>query len=200
MKDYFHFSRLGQVINFHHAGLIKPESIVCGYCGDRIAPSMGYEICDEVKTIAKIFQCPQCRHPIIYYVDAEETVPGAMYGRKVKNLPENIEILYDECRTCYANQCYTAAQMVARTILMHTAVAQGAEENKNFAYYVDFLNKQGYIPPNGKEWVDFIRRSGNMANHEITIKGKDETGKIIDFLSMLLMFIYELPNMLVSKA
>lgn len=196
MKDFFKNVRVGQNIRFEQAKIIPSSSIICGYCGDKIAPNMGYLVTDSRKIIAKIFQCPQCKHPIIYYVDTNETVPSAMYGREIKNLPENIEILYNECRTCYANQCYTSSQMIARTLLMHIAVEQGAEENKTFAHYVDFLNNQGYIPPNGKDWVDFIRKSGNIANHEIIIKEKDETEKVISFVSMLLIFIYELPNML----
>ena len=77
---------------------------------------------------------------------------------------------------------------------MHIAVEQGAEENKTFAYYVQYLENNGYIPPNGKSWVDFIRTSGNMANHELIIKDREETEKVITFLSTLLLFIYELPN------
>lgn len=117
-------------------------------------------------------------------------------GREIKNLPDNIQTLYNECRTCYANQCYTSAQMIARTLLMHIAVEQGAEEGLPFARYVTYLDEKGYIPPNGKKWVDYIRTSGNVANHEIVIKEREETQKVITFLSTLLLVIYELPNSL----
>lgn len=79
---------------------------------------------------------------------------------------------------------------------MHIAVEQGAEEGWSFARYVTYLDDNGYIPPSGKKWVDYIRTSGNMANHEIVIKEKEETEKIITFLSTLLLVIYELPNSL----
>ena len=75
--------------------------------------------------------------------------------------------------------------MIARTLLMHIAVEQGAEEGLPFARYVTYLDEKGYIPPNGKKWVDYIRTSGNVANHEI-----------VTFLSTLLLVIYELPNSL----
>lgn len=115
-------------------------------------------------------------------------------GRTIKNLPDGIAKLYDECRTCYANQCYTASQMIARTLLMHIAVEQGSVEGLSFAKYVNYLEEHNFIPPNGKKWVDYIRKTGNVANHEIVIKEKEETKKVITFLSSLLMFIYELPN------
>lgn len=83
--------------------------------------------------------------------------------------------------------------MIARTLLMHIAVEQRAEGNKSFAYYVDYLDQNHYIPPNGRQWVDFIRTSGNVANHEIVIKEREEAEKVIMFISSLLMFIYELP-------
>jgi len=86
--------------------------------------------------------------------------------------------------------------MIARTLLMHIAVEQGAEEGLPFARYVTYLDEKGYIPPNGKKWVDYIRTSGNVANHEIVIKEREETQKVITFLSTLLLVIYELPNSL----
>ena len=41
-----------------------------------------------------------------------------------------------------------------------------------------------------------IRKTGNVANHEIVIKEKEETEKVISFISTLLLVIYEMPNML----
>ena len=59
---------------------------------------------------------------------------------------------------------------------------------------MNYLEERNFIPPNGKKWVDYIRKTGNVANHEIVIKEKEETKRVITFLSSLLMFIYELPN------
>lgn len=195
MKNYFKDFRPDS-ISYLKAYDITSNSMECGYCGQKVAPNHGYTITYGYGVIAQICQCPHCKNPIIYFCDSKETVPGAKYGREIQNLPDSIAILYDECRTCYANGCYTSSQMIARTVLMHIAVEQGAEENKSFAFYVDYLDSKGYIPPNGKDWVDFIRTSGNNANHEIVIKEKDETEKVINFLSTLLLVIYELPNSL----
>ena len=181
-------------IEYKESETIKSVSLTCGYCGNLVAPNRGYEILAGKQLWLNIYKCPHCGNPIIYCVRNGETLPGTPYGRNIKNLPENISVLYDECRTNYSNQCYTSAQMIARTILMHIAVEQGADENLSFAKYVEYLDSKGYIPPNGKGWVDFIRTSGNQANHEIIIKEKVETEKVISFLSMLLLFIYELPN------
>lgn len=196
MKDYMQWSRNLYDFEYKDARALKSIPLACGYCGEHVAPSKGYCISADSHAVAYIYQCPHCKNPIIYFIDADESIPGAMYGREVKSLPENIQLLYNECRTCYANQCYTAAQMIARTLLMHIAVEQGAEEGWSFVKYVNYLDDNGYIPPNGKKWVDYIRTSGNVANHEIVIKEKEETEKVITFLSTLLLVIYELPNAL----
>ncbi len=198
MKDYFETSRSrGFNICYVNSNDVETNEIKCGYCGYTVAPHIGYPIRQGDKTgpiIAYVYKCPHCKNPMLYFVREKAVIPGSMYGRDIKNLPDGINLLYSECRTCYANQCYTASQMIARTILMHVAVEQGAEENKSFVYYVQYLDNNGFIPPNGKSWVDFIRTSGNMANHELIIKDREETEKVITFLSTLLLFIYELPN------
>lgn len=196
MKDYMKFFRGTHKFGYEGAKTLVTTPLTCGYCGEHVAPSKGYCVSQDTRDIAYIYECPHCRNPIIYFTFEQETIPGAMYGREVKSLPENIQALYDECRTCYANQCYTSAQMIARTLLMHIAVEQGAEPGWSFAKYVNYLEENGYIPPNGKKWVDFIRISGNVANHEIVIKERAETEKVITFLSTLLLVIYELPSSL----
>lgn len=198
MKDYMEFYRNDYRFKYENISEQESHSLICGYCGEHVAPNRGYSIYSGSRheDIGYIYQCPHCKNPIFYFCQTGETIPGAMYGREIKNLPENIKTLYNECRICYANQCYTASQMIARTLLMHIAVEQGAQENQTFAKYVNYLDENGYIPPNGKKWVDFIRTSGNVANHDIIIKEKDETEKVIMFLSTLLLFIYELPSAL----
>jgi hypothetical protein len=79
---------------------------------------------------------------------------------------------------------------------MNISVGQGAEEGKSFAYYVNFLNDNNYIPPNGKDWVDSIRKLGNEANHKIDFKTQDDAKLIITFTEMLLRFIYEMPGIM----
>jgi hypothetical protein len=78
---------------------------------------------------------------------------------------------------------------------MHVAVVEGAAEDKNFLYYVEYLASSGFVPPKGKMWVDYIRRRGNEANHEILLMGAEDSRALITFVEMLLRFIYEFPEM-----
>lgn len=77
---------------------------------------------------------------------------------------------------------------------MNIAVSQGAKEGLSFAKYVDHLASNGYVPPNGKTWVDHIRKKGNEATHEIPDMSRDDAVDLITFTEMLLKFIYEFPN------
>jgi hypothetical protein len=102
--------------------------------------------------------------------------------------------LYREARNAVAASCYTASVLVARKLLMHIGVEQGAKPNQTFIAYVDHLAGAGYIPPNGRAWVDHIRKKGNEATHEIVLMTPEDALDLVAFLGMLLKFIYEFPN------
>ena len=78
-------------------------------------------------------------------------------------------------------------------MLMNIAVAQGAGEGLKFIEYVEYLAANGFIPPNGRAWVDHIRRKGNEATHEIALMKKVDAEELIAFVEMLLKFVYEFP-------
>jgi hypothetical protein len=56
---------------------------------------------------------------------------------------------------------------------------------------VEHLQSAGYIPPNGKAWIDYVKKLGNEKNHEIKIGTAEESSKILKFIEVLLIFIYE---------
>ena len=76
---------------------------------------------------------------------------------------------------------------------MHIAVSQGAGDGLSFAKYVDYLDDKHFTPPNSKDWVDHIRKKGNEANHEIVVMGKSDAEELLEFIHMILTFIYEYP-------
>ena len=109
---------------------------------------------------------------------------------------KEVERMYSEARACSSVAAYTACVMACRKILMNVAVHQKAPENQTFADYVNYLESKGHIPPNGREWVDQIRKRGNTATHEIRLMSKEDASLILDFTTMLLRFVYELPSKL----
>ena len=79
-------------------------------------------------------------------------------------------------------------------MLMNISVEQGAKQGLKFIEYVEYLANNGFIPPNGRAWVDHIRRKGNEATHEIALMTRADAEELMAFIEMLLKFVYEFPS------
>jgi len=106
-----------------------------------------------------------------------------------------LNALYEEARRCTGQNCFTGAVLLCRKMLMNIAVQQGAAEGLKFIEYVNHLAQAGFVPPNGKHWVDHIRKKGNEATHEIAVMSEQDARDLLSFIEMLLRFIYEFPSM-----
>lgn len=124
----------------------------------------------------------------------QKQIPGSVPGNKVDHLPTDIASLYNEARLAVSVNAFTAAVLACRKLLMNIAVNHGAKEGSSFVSYVEHLSNAGFIPPNGRAWVDHIRSKGNEATHEIRLMGSEEATELISFAEMLLKFIYEFPS------
>jgi hypothetical protein len=173
---------------------ISPRKYICGYCGNDISSEKGFSS-DEYWEL--IYICHHCQKPT--YFSSNSQFPGPLIGSKIQNVPMDIEALYDEARKSFSVLAFTASVMACRKLIMHIAVQKGAKEGLNFQQYVEYLNSQHFIPPDGKEWVDHIRAKGNEANHEIVIMKKGDAEDLITFIEMLLKFIYEFPSRVKAK-
>ncbi|MCY8122878.1 DUF4145 domain-containing protein [Bacillus spizizenii] len=173
---------------------VEGYSYQCGYCDKEVAPNQGYYCKDEIlKRVAVIGICPNCNLPTFLLHTGEEQVPPPRKGKSIDHLPEEIHKIYTEIRECYSQNAYTASVLLARKILMNVAVHLGAQEDRNFHYYVDYLDKEGYIPKNSKGWVDIIRKKGNEATHELPDITKKDAEDVLAFTEMLLRILYEFP-------
>jgi hypothetical protein len=140
---------------------------------------------------ASIYICPHCQGPTAWYDRIR--IPGASSARHVDGLPGDIEILYKEIRGI-SSTAPTSAVLACRKLLMNIAVSQGAKEGLSFVDYVTYLADKGFVPPNGKGWVDHIRKKGNEANHEIKLMDTAEAEELVAFAEMLMKFVFEFPN------
>ena len=169
---------------------IEPRSYVCGHCGNQVGSAVGYD--DPYQDRAYIYICPTCEKPT-YFGQGRQT-PGIRPGVEVEFLPEGVGALYREARDCVAVSAYTASVLVCRKLLMHIAVEKEAKVGGKFIEYVEYLSEKGYVPPNGKRWVDHIRQKGNEANHEISVMSAEDARELLMFVEMLLKFVYEFPS------
>ena len=170
---------------------VSPKQFRCGFCDSFVASHHGWHTNDRELWLRI---CPHCRRPT--YSEYRETYPGVAFGNPVQHLPEDVSVLYEESRICFSSSSFTAAVLVLRKLLMNIAVQKGAAESLSFIKYVEYLSNKGYVPPDGKSWVDHIRQKGNEATHEIRLMGKKDAEDLIVFTEMLLKFIYEFPSLM----
>jgi Domain of unknown function (DUF4145) len=190
--------RAFMLVIWMNQGNIPAQSYTCGHCNAFVGSSTGFiPQSQQYHNVARpswlIYICPNCGKPT--FVDQEEgkQVPGSRYGDPIDKLPKEVKELYEEARACMPASAYTSVVLTCRKILMHVAVEKGAKPGENFISYVEYLSSKNYLPPDGKDWVDHIRKKGNEANHDIVIMSKTEAEELLTFVEMLLKFVYEFP-------
>src|SRR5690606_21498718 len=157
-----------------------------------VANDKGYFSNSQKHKGRRVYICPNCSDAT-YFDQEDRQFPGVAPGNEVDHLPGSLESLYREARNCCSVSAFTASVLASRKMLMNIAVEQGAKDNLKFIEYVEYLAGNGFIPPNGKAWVDHIRRKGNEATHEIALMTQADAEELVAFVEMLLKFIYEFP-------
>lgn len=181
-------------INWAQMSGLNSREYNCGHCGKAVASNLGFFASDYSNTkYSQIYICHFCTRPTFFDIDGQQT-PGKLYGNDVSNIDDElVSKLYNEARNATSANSFTAAVLCCRKLLMHIAVSKGAKEGESFAFYVQYLSDNHFVPPGAQIWVDHIRTKGNEANHEITIMTSEEAKELIDFSEMLLKIIYEFP-------
>lgn len=177
--------------------VLSELNYTCWNCEKTVSSNLGFPRKGLQPEISGIYICPSCREPTI--LSFQETFPGVVYGIQVNYLERDVEEIYNQARECMSVHSYTATVLLCRKLLMHIAVEKGAKEGENFTYYVKYLDEKNYTPPDSKDWVDHIRKQGNDVNHKITISTKEDAEELINFLQMILTFLYEFPGKMKAK-
>jgi hypothetical protein len=181
-------------MNWQNTNEVLSLKYKCAYCGSVVASHSGWDAYNfdygNTRISGMIRICPHCKQPT--YATEERQIPGAPEGEKVEGIVEKgVENIYDEARRAFAEGCYTATILCCRKLLVHIAVTKGAKEGLPFTEYVNYLEREHFVPPGCKSWIDEIRKKGNEANHEICIMTKEQAKTLLSFCEMLLKLIYE---------
>ena len=187
--------------NWSNLANVSSRRYKCGHCGSDVSSEKGY-LTNGVVGNGKhgwIYICHHCTKPTFFDV-FDNQFPGQAFGQPVEDISDPLVLeLYEESRRCIGASAYTACVLACRKLLMHMAVTKGADENKNFAFYVDYLAKQGFVPPGAQSWVDHIRKRGNEATHEIELMTREDAEDLVSFSEMLLKIIFEFPAKVAQK-
>lgn len=180
-------------LQWSHASGMKSQTFRCGFCEFEVASALGYHTGAKYPDgeQGRIYLCPHCEQPSFFRGVFRS--PSAAPGRNVEHVPAPVHDLYREARQCVGVSAFTSSVLASRKLLMNIAVSQGAQEGLSFLAYIDYLSSKGYVPPNGRGWVDHIRKRGNEAAHEIDSKTEADAVELISFTEMLLKFVYEFP-------
>ncbi|MBH0156780.1 DUF4145 domain-containing protein [Fictibacillus sp. 5RED26] len=177
---------------------ISGQKYTCGHCGTETASSGGYVLQRMNKDGfyddgSYILICTACNQPTFLLSDLGIQIPNSKVVTNIEHLPGSLGKLYSETREAISSGLFNSTVLLCRKMLMNLAVLEGAEENKTFAYYVDYIETNGYITVKMKPWVDKIRLIGNTATHEIPDINKEDAYNAFEFLVMLLKLVYEFP-------
>lgn len=174
-------------------------SCICGHCGNLVGLDIyqTFRIPQYGNTLGLLMyyegQCPQCGCPVIIDVMNKKTIPQSREFEEIKALPKNVEKIYNEIRDAFSVGAYTCAVIAARTLLNHIAVEKGADKNRNFTYYVEYIVDEYFGKRDAKIWLDKIRSYANDSVHHLEIATKENTKSIIKFIETILKIIYEYP-------
>lgn len=187
------------LVNWRSLQDLPNKFFTCGFCNLNVSSIKGYKLGrhndGSGEQTGGIYICPNCGGPSFMSPNGER-YPMPSLGSAVQHVPLELYSLYEEARRATSQNCFTAAVLLCRKMLMNIAVQQGADEGLKFIEYVEVLSEMGFVPPNGKHWVDHIRRKGNEATHEIAVMAEQDARDLISFIEMLLRFIYEFPSMI----
>lgn len=200
--------RVGDRTNFYSIGggegsdasKFRPRHItyVCGVCGNN---TNGRIICDMLRMHDNaivswcVCTCEKLEPSILIEKDGQmiTQLPNACEFKCQSEWPPELSALFSEAIKAYAAGAFTACTMVCRKLLMSCACHKGADDDKKFAYYVEYITNQVLTYPPAQKAIDAIREIGNEANHEIAFVGADDAKRAMKIVTYMLNTIYSFP-------
>ena len=141
---------------------LASRSYTCGYCNRPLASEKGWSgpLVGHQHVKGFIYVCHNCSGPTVFEHHGRQ-LPAVTFGHPVNDIPEpTVTALYEEARKATGSGAYTAAVLCCRKLLMHIAVAKGAQPGQNFASYVDHLSTNHFISPDAKDGsITFVRKA-----------------------------------------
>jgi hypothetical protein len=136
---------------------------VCGGCGKQ---TFGAVVADAPfmqgpKALGLVHWCYcKCGQPSVIRIfqdpDHLQQWPAAIEFSADAKWPDEMARLFDEAASCFSANAFTASAMLCRKILMVCAVKEHADDDKSFAYYVDYITNKVLTYPVAKSAIDGI--------------------------------------------
>lgn len=171
----------------------------CGHCGQGVSPILGLHKSQHVVqagtlTFSRDFRiCPECEMVTTFKKNGQ--FPGPLQGENFKAPRANAEVtktvaLYNEARIAVSHNSPSCAILMFRKLLMHIAVEQGAEQNRSFLDYVEYLKTNGVVGKPQHTILDRIRKEGNVENHAIVRASEEAANDLLTLVTLLIKSVY----------
>ena len=166
----------------------------CGHCGHKTSGAVLASYSHYSAPSVRLLLCVECERGSVWHLSNQLVIPGTRPGPSLLGLPTEVAAAYDEAQKSMSVGAFVATELVCRKILMHVAVDKGAKEGQNFVEYLTYLEKQGYVTPPMKAWVDLIRSHGNKAAHKLEPPDPIRAESTLLLTAELLRLIYEMDH------
>ena len=178
---------------------IDSRPFICSFCGADSSATKGWLMSVRHRSnmrnemmgyIRSIHVCQRCFQPTYINEDGKQ-FPSMKFGTSIPHLPKEINSLYEEARRGMGAGNHASVAMCCRVLLMHIAVDLGADKNKKYAWYIQWLLDDHHVPVKWKSWVDKIKNVGNEVNHEIPQISEEDAEMVLKFTEALLRILFE---------
>jgi hypothetical protein len=177
---------------------LNPMSFKCGNCGLLVEPTQGLKSnSDDRGQHRFVYFCTsvECRYPMLFIPSVDnkgrvtyDQFPSPPTSRAIEHLPKpEVDRLWNEVRDAAKSGAATVAVMGCRALLHHIAfnaaagdddVSEKQAANFTFQQSVDYLETNGFLPPNSRDWVDEVRKKGNVANHDLVLMDQNDVSTV----------------------
>ena len=115
-------------------GSLASKTFICSNCSEKGAHNKGYY---SQKANGgqggKIYICHSCHYPN-FFSNTNVQSPSHPHGKEIKEIDSiDITTLYNEARSAFSANAYTASAMCCRKLLMNIAVSKGLQKIKTLS-------------------------------------------------------------------
>lgn len=188
----------------------------CGYCGlkraqfHEVITDRQYKAMSPNRTICQsVLQCPDCGRLTIVETNTVGVSPpreitsyptDADVGHTVRHLPEDVEQYFSDARRVLDAGVPDAAAVQLRRTL-EAAAAHFKVRERNLVSSIEKLVSEGLVTKQFGDALDHIRSVGNLGAHATDQRvGDDDARRVLNFTTLLLRNLFEVPAELASAA
>jgi hypothetical protein len=190
--------------------------IECAFCGEKGNFTLAFHgekkkaNADRKKLNFDVYECGNCTGFVhVLWSAGEHYFGGGLYGMRVlpwplnakpepsENWPEGMKRFWIQAHDSLAHENWDAANVMARSAVQFVVCQKNAKKGVLKDQIEDLVAK-GILHPLMKDWADEVRIVANESAHPEAPIPEDATPQdsrdIVNFLDLLLNYLYDLPK------